>query len=116
MKLTCSKCDHISDQTINWFTGKHHEYVCGQCGVLLQGDFNATVSGNFINILGVDACQHRERRDESAHIFYITEASEKEQSSEKRAGRINVKKDRGGNDEIPVPKVSGNLRGPSARF
>jgi hypothetical protein len=64
MKLTCSKRDHISDQPINWFTGKHHEYVCEQCGVLLQCDLNATVSGDFINILGVDVCQHRgkERR------------------------------------------------------
>ena len=58
-------------------------------GNVLQGDFNAIVSGNFINIHGVDACQHRERRDESAHIFYITEASEKEQSSErKRPGEL----------------------------
>ena len=58
-------------------SGSHYEYRCEnqECGVLLQGDFKAyPASPGGIGIGPIVPCEHPEKRDSSAPIFWDTEA------------------------------------------
>src|ERR1700733_11668215 len=99
MKLTCSKCDHISDQPINWFTGKYHGYVWAmRCAIAVRSQRDRL---RRLHKYSRGRCVSASWKGETSRlIFFTSQRHQKRCGRSERKGRaINVKTDRRGNDE-----------------
>ena len=81
-KLTCSNCKDQSEHTLDPTTGKHFEYTCEKCGMLVQGDLERKMGdhGIFSEIIGYCRCT---RRHPTAVHFWDSELLAKARQSQK---------------------------------
>jgi hypothetical protein len=68
-KLTCSNCKTESGYKLDLTMGKHFEYTCEKCGMLVQGDVERITGdhGSFSEKIG--PCRCTKRHPTAAHFW-----------------------------------------------
>ena len=82
-KLTCSRCEAESEHMLDPTMGRHFEYTCDNCGMLVQGDVERIAGdhGSFSPKIGPCRCT---RRHPTAAHFWDSELLAKARQSQKR--------------------------------